>query len=179
MQPGDSGQPGAGPRWWGGMAAERDVELPDGRTLHVYDTHPGDDARTMVVWHHGTNNIGPPPTPLAADADRLGMRFIGFDRPGYGGSTARPGRDVAAVADDVNRVLDTLGVGEVAVMGHSGGGPYALACAAALTGRVTRAIVVSSPAPFGAAGLDWFDGMAPAGVAQNRAAVQGVLPDDP
>jgi len=45
------------------MVTETDVELPDGRTLHVYDT-AGEDGRLAVLWHHGTPNLGPPPEPL-------------------------------------------------------------------------------------------------------------------
>ena len=47
------------------MVTETDVELPDGRTVHVYDT-AGEDGRLAVLWHHGTPNLGPPPEPLFA-----------------------------------------------------------------------------------------------------------------
>ena len=57
---------------------ELDVDLGDGRTLHVYDT--GGDDRLAVVWHHGTPNIGAPPEPLFAAADRLGHP-LGVLRP--------------------------------------------------------------------------------------------------
>src|SRR5215211_4650435 len=50
------------------MVTETDVELPDGRTLHVYDT-AGEDGRLAVLWHHGTPNLGPPPEPLFPAAD--------------------------------------------------------------------------------------------------------------
>ncbi|MDP9145351.1 MAG: alpha/beta hydrolase, partial [Actinomycetota bacterium] len=105
--------------------------------------------------------------------DRLGGRFIGFDRPGYGGSTPDPDRTVGAVASNFVHVLDALGIENFHVMGHSGGGPHALACAALLRDRVLGAVTISAPAPFNADGIDWFAGMAPAGVAQNRAAAQG------
>ena len=69
------------------MVTETDVELPGGRTLHVYDT-TGMDGRLAVLWHHGTPNLGPPPEPLFPAADRLGIRWVSYDRPGYGGSTS-------------------------------------------------------------------------------------------
>ena len=50
------------------MVTEIDLELPDGRTLHVYDT-AGEDGRLAVLWHHGTPNLGPPPEPLFPAAD--------------------------------------------------------------------------------------------------------------
>jgi pimeloyl-ACP methyl ester carboxylesterase len=155
------------------VVVERDVVLPDGRVLHVYDTHPDDDERAVIVWHHGTPNMGPPPEPLTPILDRLGGRFIGFDRPGYGGSTPDPERTIRATATNVVHVLDALGIENFRVMGHSGGGPHALACAALLPDRVLGAVTISAPAPFNTDGLDWFAGMAPAGVAQNRAAAQG------
>ena len=67
------------------MVTETDLELSDGRTLHVYDTaSDGADARLAVFWHHGTPNIGAPPEPLFAAAARLGIRWVSYDRPGYG-----------------------------------------------------------------------------------------------
>jgi pimeloyl-ACP methyl ester carboxylesterase len=150
------------------VVTERDLRLGDGRVLHVYDTGAGERA---VFWHHGTPNLGAPPGPLLADAARLGVRFLSYDRPGYGTSTPVPGRDVASAAADSARVADALGVTTFAVLGHSGGGPHALACAALLPGRVTAAVEISGTAPFGADGLDWFAGMTePAGL---RAAARG------
>ncbi|HEY0000245.1 MAG TPA: alpha/beta hydrolase, partial [Actinoplanes sp.] len=132
------------------MITELDVKGGDGRTLHAYDWGDGD---RVVMWHHGTPNIGAPPRPLFAAAERLGVRFISYDRPGYGGSTPLPGRDIASAAADAAAVADALGVAEFAVFGHSGGGPHALACAALLPGRVTAAAAISGLAPFDAAGL--------------------------
>src|SRR5437870_8225142 len=108
---------------------EQDLRLIDGRMLHVYDTAPGESGRLPVVWHHGTPNLGAPPEPLFAAADRLGLRWVSFDRPGYGGSTVAPGRTVSSVAGDVAAAADALGIDEFAVMGYSGGGTYALGCA--------------------------------------------------
>nr|MBA3525083.1 alpha/beta hydrolase [Geodermatophilaceae bacterium] len=59
------------------------------------------------------------------------------------------------------------------VMGHSGGGPHALACAAMLPDRVHAVVSVAGLAPYDAAGLDWFAGMGPVGAATLRAATEG------
>lgn len=153
---------------------ESELEVGDGRRLHVYDTGGGGaDERAVVFWHHGTPNIGAPPKPLFAAAERLGVRWVSYDRPGYGGSTFRPGRDVASAAVDVAAVVDALGIRRFTVMGHSGGGPHALACGALLGDRVSAVVSVSGLAPFGAEGLDWFAGMSASGVASLRAALQG------
>jgi pimeloyl-ACP methyl ester carboxylesterase len=140
---------------------ETDLTLGGGRALQVYDTGVDDtDGRLAVFWHHGTPNIGAPPEPL----------FAAADRPGYGGSSPHRDRDVASAADYVSCVADALGIDRFAVVGHSGGGPHSLACGALLPERV---LGVVSVAPFGAEGLDWFAGMADSGVASLRAAAEG------
>jgi pimeloyl-ACP methyl ester carboxylesterase len=156
------------------VVTEFDLTLDGGHTLRVYDTHPNDaDGRLAVFWHHGTPNVGAPPRPLFAAAAKLGVRWVSYDRPGYGGSTPSPGRRVASAADYVSGVADALGIGRFAVMGHSGGGSHALACGALLPGRVVGVVSAAGLAPFGAEGLDWFAGMAPSGVASLRAAARG------
>lgn len=148
------------------MVTETDLTLADGRTLHAYDTGTGG---IPVFWHHGTPQVGTPPEPLL-DA---GVRWVSHDRPGYGGSTPQPGRTVGSVAADVAAVADALGIDRFAVMGSSGGGPHALACAALLPDRVVAAVSFSGIGPHGVDGLDWFAGMHPSGQAELRAALDG------
>jgi pimeloyl-ACP methyl ester carboxylesterase len=126
-----------------------------------------------VFWHHGSPNIGSPPEPLFASAEANGLRWVSYDRPGYCGSSPHDGRTAASAAADVAAIADALGIGRFAVLGHSGGGPPALACAALLPERVIAAVSVSAPAPFDAAGLDWFAGWSPGIAAENRAATGG------
>lgn len=153
---------------------ELDLSVEQGRSLHAYDRAPdGTDERLAVMWHHGTPNIGAPPDPLFAAADRLGIRWIGYDRPGYGSSDPNPGRSIGSASTDAAAVADALGVEKFAVMGHSGGSPHALACSALLPDRVVGAVGVAALAPMEADGLDWFAGMAPGGEAGLRAALAG------
>jgi pimeloyl-ACP methyl ester carboxylesterase len=98
---------------------------------------------------------------------------VSYDRPGYGGSTPHPGRDVASAAADVSSIADALGISRFAVMGHSGGSLHALACSALLPDRVRGAVCVAALAPIHAPGLDWFAGMAASGAARLRAAGGG------
>jgi pimeloyl-ACP methyl ester carboxylesterase len=156
------------------VVKETDLELSKGRRVHVYDTRSENvDARLTVFWHHGTPNLGEPPEPLLLAAAERGIRWVSYDRPGYGGSTPHAGRDVASAAADVAAIADALGIGQFAVMGHSGGGSHALACGALLSERVLGAVSISGLAPFGAEGLDWFAGMAASGAAELRAAARG------
>ncbi|MEV6302817.1 alpha/beta hydrolase [Actinoplanes sp. NPDC051861] len=152
------------------MITETDLRTPDGRTLHAYSWGDGD---RVVMWHHGTPNLGSPPRPLFAAAARLGIRFVSYDRPGYGGSSPLPGRDMASAAALATAVADALGVKRFAVLGHSSGGPHSLACAALLPDRVTAAVSISGLAPLTATSLDWFAGMGPASRASLGAAAAG------
>ena len=141
---------------------QHDLQLSDGRRLHVYDTRPDDsNARLVIVWHHGTPNLGEPPEPLLPAAAQRGIRWISYDRPGYGGSSRRDGRNLASAGTDVASIADALGVGRFAVMGHSGGGSHALACGALLSDRLVGVVSVSGLAPYDAVELDWFAGMGP------------------
>jgi pimeloyl-ACP methyl ester carboxylesterase len=151
-----------------------DVEADDGRILHAYDIGPtGRQDELVLMWHHGTPNIGAPPEPLFGAAEALGIRWIGYDRPGYGRSTPRPGATVASAADDAARVADYLEIDRFAVFGHSGGGPRAMACGALLQDRVLSIISISSPAPWPAEDLDFFAGMSNGSVRQLAAAAEG------
>jgi pimeloyl-ACP methyl ester carboxylesterase len=83
---------------------------------------------------------------------RRSYRFLGLaslELELYGGSSPHPGRDVASAAADVARLADAFEVQRFAVMGASGGGLHALACAALLSGRVTGAVSLAGLAPFG------------------------------
>jgi pimeloyl-ACP methyl ester carboxylesterase len=101
---------------------------------------------------------------------QTGTRLISYDRPGYGGSDRHPGRRVIDVARDVADVADALGLDRFAVAGRSGGAPHALACAALMPERVSRAAALVGLAPRDAEGLDWFEGMAPSNVDEFRTA---------
>jgi pimeloyl-ACP methyl ester carboxylesterase len=163
------------------VVTEADIPLADGRTLHAYETRANGIASSSgtpgsavaVFWLHGSPNIGSPPEPLFAVAEANGLRWVSYDRPGYGGSSRHDGRTVASAAADVAAIADALSIGRFAVLGHSGGGPHALACAALLPERVIAAVSVSGPAPLGADGLDWFAGWSPGIAAENRAAAAG------
>ncbi|MEU9347055.1 alpha/beta hydrolase [Streptomyces sp. NPDC048278] len=145
------------------------VRVASGRRLRVEVS--GDPRGRAVFLLHGTPGslVGPRPQPVLLR--QRGVRLISFDRPGYGGSDRRPGRRVADAVDDVAAVADALDVGRFAVAGRSGGGPHALACAALLPDRVTRAAALVGLAPRDAEGLDWFAGMAPFNVQEFRTAI--------
>jgi pimeloyl-ACP methyl ester carboxylesterase len=153
------------------MAVEHDIPAPDGRLLHVYEA--GDPAGEPVLVHHGTPGSGLLADAWSQDAKAQGIRLIGYDRPGYGGSDRRPGRQVADAVGDVTTLLDALGAGRFRTWGVSGGGPHALACAALLPDRAVSVASIASVAPFDAAGLDFLAGMGQANVDEFAAAIAG------
>lgn len=151
--------------------SERDVHVADGRTLRILEE--GEPRGRPVFYLHGTPGSRVLYKGQVQDALRRGIRLIGYDRPGYGGSTPRPGRKVADGATDVIAIADALGLDRFAVYGHSGGGPHALACGTLPPRRVVAVTSVSSPAPYTAEGLDWFEGQGKENVAEFSAAVKG------
>jgi pimeloyl-ACP methyl ester carboxylesterase len=135
----------------------RAITAPDGRTLTVREG--GDAAGMPVLVHHGTPGSSLLSESHLRDAAARGIRLLSYDRPGYGGSTRRPGRNVADCAVDVAAICDELGIERLCTWGLSGGGPHALAVAALLPDRVAAAAALASVAPFDADGLDFTAGM--------------------
>jgi pimeloyl-ACP methyl ester carboxylesterase len=135
----------------------RHVLTDDGRTLAVECA--GDPGGYPVFLLHGTPGSRSGPRPRGPLLYRLGLLLISYDRPGYGESTPFPGRTVADAAADVVTIADKLGLNNFAVIGRSGGGPHALACAALVPRRVSCAAALVSLAPADAVDLDWYEGM--------------------
>jgi pimeloyl-ACP methyl ester carboxylesterase len=135
------------------------VPTAGGRTLAVEDA--GDRSGPPVLVHVGSPNSRHLYGRTVSDATVRGLRLISYDRPGYGESTPQPGRTMADCAADVRAICAALSIERLVTWGYSGGGPYALACAALLPDLVTAAASLSSPAPYDAGGLDWLAGMGP------------------
>jgi pimeloyl-ACP methyl ester carboxylesterase len=138
-------------------AATRTAKTRDGRIL-TYSVS-GDRTGWPVFLLHGMPGSRFGPMPRGSVLYRAGVQLICYDRPGYGGSDRHEHRTVADAAADVEAVAADLKIERFSVIGRSGGGPHALACAALLSGRVFRTAVLVSIAPANASGLDWFGGM--------------------
>jgi pimeloyl-ACP methyl ester carboxylesterase len=122
------------------------VTLHDGRTLEYADL--GDPAGTPVVFHPGTPAAAGQGAVIADAAARHGVRLISVSRPGYGASTMNAPSLTAAAADSLE-LADLLGLERFAVLGASGGGPFALAVAAAAPERVAFVAAHASPGEYG------------------------------
>ncbi len=136
------------------MSTDHRVISTDGRNLQVQEA--GDPEGKPVLFHHGT----PMSRLIYAGWDEIArehnVRFLAYDRPGYGLSDRHEGRDVAACAQDVRDIASQLGITGLGIIGLSGGGPHALACAALLDDLVPRVVSLAAVAPFDAEGLDWY-----------------------
>jgi len=142
------------------------ISGPSGHKLSVESL--GDPEGKPVFLLHGTPGGRNGPRPRGIVLYRLGIRLISYDRPGYPGSDRAYGRTVADAAEDVRAIADHLGIDRFSVVGRSGGGPHALACAALLPHRVICAAALSSLAPRDAKGLDWEAGMAKSNITAFR-----------
>ena len=108
----------------------------------------GNPQGRPVFWLHGTPGARRQiPAEARLYAEQNSIRLIGVDRPGIGSSTPHQYDTVSDFAHDLRTIADTLGVGRFAVVGLSGGGPYSLACAAAMPDRVITAAVLGGVAP--------------------------------
>jgi pimeloyl-ACP methyl ester carboxylesterase len=127
------------------------VRLTDGRRLG-YSTCGDPDGDPLLVCHGFPNSrvFGA----LFDEAGREhGLRVVCPDRPGIGVSDPDPDRTLTDWPDDVAALCDALGIDSTAVLGVSGGGPYATVTAALLGDRVDRAAVVCGVGPMASVDL--------------------------
>lgn len=128
--------------------------LRDGRTFSFCQY--GNPDHPAVLMFHGT-----PGSRIFGlddkDVSDAGLHIITPERPGYGRSTPNLNASIAGWAFDIQELADQLGLQRFHVVGISGGGPFALACAASLPERVISATLISSAAPIDFPGF--WDGM--------------------
>jgi pimeloyl-ACP methyl ester carboxylesterase len=119
----------------------RILVLPDGRRVACAEY--GDMSGLPVLALHGT----PGSRLMFALADRAArdrrIRLIAPERPGYGLSDYRRSENLAQIAEDLSAVADAYELGRFAVIGVSGGGPYAVAAAAAMPDRISLLALVA------------------------------------
>lgn len=114
------------------------IPLPGGRRL-AYACYGAAAGRPLYLLHGwpGSRLGG---APLAAAAKDAGVTLVAPDRPGLGGSDPLPGRTLLGWADDLAALADHLGHERFALVGFSGGAPFALAAIHRLADRLlTRA----------------------------------------
>jgi pimeloyl-ACP methyl ester carboxylesterase len=121
------------------VGEDRKVTLGDGTTVGVYEY--GDPGGRPVFAFHGVPSCGAGFDWAHEAAQERGLRLLAPDRPGIGLSSGPPLDVVADYPARIAVLADELGLDRFAVLGYSGGGPYAVACAAELGDRVTSTAV--------------------------------------
>src|ERR1700730_4150706 len=145
-----------------------EVSGPNGRVLEVRVDGPDDGH--VVMFLTGTPSAGGLFSEHVDKGAKRGLRHVAYSRPGYGGSDRAPWRTVADCTADVVAIADQLGIDVLFVLGWSGCGPHALACAALLGDGVRAAATIGSVAPGDAEELDWLAGMGPENIEEFGAA---------
>jgi len=130
------------------------MQLPDGRTLGYASYGSGDGKH--LFYGHGYPGARVEAAGLATYAAQAGLRLIAIDQPGMGRSGFQLGRRLLDWPADVMAVAGHLSIDRFAVLGVSGGGPYALACASQIPDRLTACGVACGIGPLdgGTAGPD-------------------------
>jgi pimeloyl-ACP methyl ester carboxylesterase len=122
------------------------ITLPDGRKL-AYAEY-GDPDGKPILYCHG--NPGSRLDPKMMDQElvrKFHARILAPDRPGMGGSDFQPGRKMSDWPADAAALMNGLHLDRFAVLGISGGGPYAEVCALKIPDRLTVAVVASGVGP--------------------------------
>ncbi len=125
--------------------AGQTLRLKDGRRLGYAEY--GQPEGQPLFYFHGFPNSRLGAQLANTAAAQHGVRIIALERPGFGLSDFKPGRAIRDWPDDVVEAADALGIDQFAVLGVSGGGPYAAACAAKIPHRLTATAIVSGLGP--------------------------------
>ena len=120
---------------------DKSIELTDGRVLGY--TEFGVAKGKPVFYFHGANSSRLSGRALEPIAIKLGVRIISIDRPGFGISQFKPGRQLLDWPDDVIALANNLSIDRFAVIGISSGAAYAAACAFKTPNRLTNVGMVS------------------------------------
>ena len=117
------------------------------------------DSENVLFFHHGTPTAGPLSPLIRHYADANNFRIIEVVRPGYGSSTAIPGRTIDTISEINLEVANAFGIERFGLVGVSGGGPHALASAHLAENRCIAQLVIAGLAPFDVSDFDFFAGM--------------------
>jgi pimeloyl-ACP methyl ester carboxylesterase len=121
------------------------IILRDGRALGYGEI--GDPGGKPIFYFHGFPGSRLEIELVSPFLEEANLRIIALERPGYGWSDFKRERTIGQWSDDVVELAEALGMERFAVLGLSGGGPYALACAWKIPHRLTSAVIVCGMGP--------------------------------
>ena len=123
------------------------LKLKDGRLLGFAQF--GSPLALPIFYFHGW-----PGSRLEAGFFNIpSVQMIGVDRPGYGLSDPQNDRKLSDWPRDIEQLANHLGFDKFAVVGMSGGGPYAASCAYYLADRVLKTAIIAGLGPPEAPGM--------------------------
>ena len=144
-------------------------KVRDGREVEILDN--GINSERAIIFHHGTPGHASAWSSWLEEAALSGVRAISYSRAGYGTSDRNPGRSVISINNDIAEILDAKNISKFVSIGWSGGGPHALANT--FEPRNVGAISLAGVGAFGAADLDFLEGMGPENHDEFGAALKG------
>ena len=144
-------------------------KVRDGREIEILDN--GINSERAIIFHHGTPGHASAWSSWLEEAALSGVRAISYSRAGYGTSDRNPGRSVISINNDIAQILDAKNISKFVSIGWSGGGPHALANT--FEPRNVGAISLAGVGAFGAADLDFLEGMGPENHDEFGAALKG------
>ena len=124
------------------------VKLSDGRSLSF--ARFGDPSGKPVFYFHGFPGSRLEPRSNHDAFLKAGIQLLALDRPGIGHSTRKNKRKLLDWPDDVVEIAKILKLEKFSILGVSGGGPYALACARAIPGYLNKVTVACGLGPIDA-----------------------------
>ncbi len=144
-------------------------KVRDGREVEILDN--GINSERAIIFHHGTPGHASAWSSWLEEAALSGVRAISYSRAGYGTSDRNPGRSVISINNDIVQILDAKNISKFVSIGWSGGGPHALANT--FEPRNVGAISLAGVGAFGAADLNFLEGMGPENHDEFGAALKG------
>jgi len=144
-------------------------KVRDGREVEILDN--GINSERAIIFHHGTPGHASAWSSWLEESALSGVRAISYSRAGYGTSDRNPGRSVISINNDIAQILDAKNISKFVSIGWSGGGPHALANT--FEPRNVGAISLAGVGAFGAADLNFLEGMGPENHDEFGAALKG------
>ena len=127
------------------LQTDQTFHLPDGRIMGYAEY--GCQTGYPLMFFHGFPSSRLEARGVEQIARRRHIRIIAPDRPGFGLSTFQPYRRITDWPADVRALAHHLSLARFSVLGGSGGGPCALACAHALPREMISAVGIMAGAP--------------------------------
>jgi pimeloyl-ACP methyl ester carboxylesterase len=132
------------------LIEDHTILLTKGRQLGYGEF--GHDSGEALLYVHGSPSSRLNPSALIIEEilmenNALPFRVYAVERPGYGLSDPMNNWTFKDWIEDLRMFLERLNIQRFSILGISGGGPYALACANAFGSRVQKTAIICGMGP--------------------------------